>query len=264
MIAAQKHCNQLPVACVLTRRNLLRHADLGDVRHALDVRGRRDVEEGRHICNRGAAGCMHQFRLAVSRRFHLGDWIEARCGLFQICRVAADWAACNQVFARFGIHHELLRLRAAHGPRIGLDGHELKSAACEDRPVHLIMPVEALVQASHVDVEGVRILHDELAHAQQASFGPRLVAKLGLDLVPDLRQLLVAAQLATREGGHDLFVGHAQAQLRALTVLEAEHVVAHGRPAATLRPRLFRQDARQIELLPDLVHLIAHDGDDLI
>ena len=39
----------------------------------------------------------------------------------------------------------------------------------------------------------------------------RLVAKLGLNLVPDLRKLLVAAQFLAGDIGHDLFVGHAQA-----------------------------------------------------
>ena len=84
----------------------------------------------------------------------------------------------------------------------------------------------------------------ELADAQQAGLGAGLVAELGLDLVPDLGQLLVAAQLVAGDGGHDLFVGHAEAELGALAVLEAEHVVAHAGPAAGLLPDLARVAGR--------------------
>ena len=132
------------------------------------------------------------------------------------------------------------------------------------RAVNRIVQVEALVQPRLVDVEGVAVLHDELAHAQQPRLRPRLIAELGLDLVPDLRQLLVAAQFAARDGGHDLFVRHAQAELGALAVLQAKHVVAHSGPAAALLPRLAGQNAGQEELLPDLVHLFADDADDLV
>ena len=44
--------------------------------------------------------------------------------------------------------------------------------------------------------------------AQQARLGARFVAKLLLDLIPDLRQLLVRPQLAAGNVCHFLFVGH--------------------------------------------------------
>ena len=104
------------------------------------------------------------------------------------------------------------------------------------------MLVVAGVEAGVVDVEGVGVLHDELADAQQAGLGAGLVAELGLDLVPDLRELLVAAELVARDGGHDLFVGHGEAELGAFAVLEAEHVVAHDgqRPDSSQSSRGFR------------------------
>ena len=93
---------------------------------------------------------------------------------------------------------------------------------------------------------------------------PRLIAKLGLNLIPDLRQLLVAAQFFARDIGHDLFVRHAQAQIGALAVFQAKHVVAHHRPASAGLPNLARMQRRQIELLPNLVHLLADDAHDLV
>ena len=126
------------------------------------------------------------------------------------------------------------------------------------------MQVVAAVQARGVDVEAVAVLHDELAHAQQAGLGPRLITELGLDLVPDLRQLLVAAQLVARDGGHHLLVRHGEAQLRALAVLQAEHVVAHSGPAARLLPEFGGVQRGEQELLADPVHLLADDGGDLV
>ena len=147
---------------------------------------------------------------------------------------------------------------------VGLDHDEREAAAGEDGAVGLVVLTVALVQAGGVDVEGVGVLHRELAHAQQAGLGARLVAELGLDLVPDLRELLVAAQLVARDGGHDLFVGHAQADVGALAVLEAEQIVAKDGPAAALLQRSRGNQRREEELLADLVHLLADDGDDLV
>ncbi len=59
-------------------------------------------------------------------------------------------------------------------------------------------------------------------------------------------------------------MGHGEAELGALAVLEAEHVLAHAGPAAGLLPELARVERGQEELLADLVHLFADDGDDLV
>ena len=126
------------------------------------------------------------------------------------------------------------------------------------------MLVVGLVEAGGVDIEGVGILHEELADAKEAGLGAGLVAKLGLNLVPDLGQLLVAAELVAGDGGHDLFVGHGEAEVGALAVLEAEHVLAHACPAAGFLPDLGWIDGGQEELLADGVHLLADDGDDLV
>ncbi len=126
------------------------------------------------------------------------------------------------------------------------------------------MLVVAGVEAGVVDVEGVGVLHDELADAEEAGLGAGLVAELGLDLVPDLGELLVAAELAARDGGHDLFVGHGEAVLGAFAVLEVEHVFAHAGPAAGLFPELARVEGGEEEFLADFVHLVADYGDDFI
>jgi hypothetical protein len=46
---------------------------------------------------------------------------------------------------------------------------------------------EGDLEAVLVDVEGVRVLHEELAGTQDTRLGPGLVAELPLEVVPDLR-----------------------------------------------------------------------------
>ena len=62
------------------------------------------------------------------------------------------------------------------------------------------MGPEALLESLLVTVEGVGVLHHELAHAEQTASWARLVAILGLEVVPGLRQLPVALQLTRMEG----------------------------------------------------------------
>ncbi len=126
------------------------------------------------------------------------------------------------------------------------------------------MEVVGEVEAGFVEVEGVAVLHEELADAQEPGLGAGLVAELGLDLVPDLGELLVGAELGAGDGGHDLFMGHAEAELCALAVCQAKHVLAHGGPASGLFPDFFGVDGREEELLADAVHLLADDCDDLV
>src|SRR5207249_10984944 len=95
---------------------------------------------------------------------------------------------------------EVDRLTAAHHPRLGLDRVVLESAALEDRVVRGLVCAEARLEALLVAVERIRVLHDELADPDQAAPRARLVAVLGLEVVPGLRQLPVALQLPRVEG----------------------------------------------------------------
>ncbi len=188
---------------------------------------------------------------------------ELRGGFFEVGSVAGRGAG-DEVFAGLGVDHELLRAGAAHGSGVGLDGDELEAAALEDANVGFVVLVVADVEACLVDVEGVGVLHDELPDAKEAGLGARLVAELGLNLVPDLGELLVAAKLLAGDVGDDLFVGHGEAEFGAFAVFEAEHVLAHAGPAAAGLPELLRIEGGEQELLTDAVHLFAHDGDDLV
>ena len=58
------------------------------------------------------------------------------------------------------------------------------------------MELEAAIEPLAIAIERVRVLHDELAHAQQSTARPRLVAFLRREVVQDLRELLVRLDLA--------------------------------------------------------------------
>ncbi len=121
----------------------------------------------------------------------------------------------------------------------------------------------AAVQSVEVDVERVRVLHDELAQPQQPGLRPRFVAELGLDLVPDLRQVLVGTDLLAGDIGEHFLVSHAEAQIPVGTVLEAKHVVAHVVPSSGFLPEIRRVQRRQKKLLRSgRIQLFADDVHD--
>ena len=237
---------------------------VGHQHQALHLRGFRQARELRHFRDGLPPRCVKLLGLEIA--LGIGDGGLRRYGrrLLQIGRVSTARAHGHEIFTRLRGHHVLVRLAAAHGARVRLHHRIHQPAALEDAAVGLVMLLVRRVQPGLVHVEGVRILHDELAHPHQPRLGARLVAKLGLDLVPDLRKLLVTAQLAARDRGHHFFVRHAQAQIALEAVLQPEHVVAHDVPAAGLLPQFGRVQRRQENLLgADAVHLLAHDLLDL-
>ena len=119
------------------------------------------------------------------------------------------------------------------------------------------MPVEGRVEPGLVGVERVRVLHDELAEAQEAAPRARLVAVLGREVVPDLRQLLVGLDLA-REERHRLLVRPREHERPAAAVVQVEED-RDVDPAGRL-PKLGRRQGRSAHLLAaDRVDLLADD-----
>ncbi len=181
--------------------------------------------------------------------------------------------AYRRIFERCGLKYHIVE--ASSGSMGGSESNEFMArtpagedfiATCEhcgysanlEKATSKLAPVAD--EAGPVHVEGVGVLHDELADAHQAGLRPLLVAELGLYLVPDLRELLVRAYLVARDGGEDLLVRHPETHVRALAVAQAEHRLAHHLPAAGLLPDLRGVEGGQEELLAaDGVHLLAHD-----
>ena len=111
-----------------------------------------------------------------------------------------------------------------------------------------------------VEVERVRVLHQELAPAQQAEAGTQLVAVLPVDLVEVHRQVAVARVLVGDGRRDDLLRGRRQAEPGLLAVLEPEQLRAVGLVAPGALPELERLHDRQPQLLgAGGVHLLPHD-----
>ena len=125
------------------------------------------------------------------------------------------------------------------------------------------MDLITAVEPFPVHVERVGIFHDELAQAQQSRFRARLVPEFGLDLVPDLRQILVGSDLLAGDVGKDLLVGHAQAKVASSSILQAKHVLAHVLPAPGFLPEGGGMQGRQEKFLGGRgIQLFANDAGD--
>ena len=159
---------------------------------------------------------------------------------------------------------ELLGVGSAHGAGHGVDDDVVQAQAGEDPLVGVAVGLVGGGQAGVVDVEGVGVLHDELAAADDAGSGAGLVTVLGLDLVDDGRQVLVGGvEVLDREGEH-LLVGGGQQVVPVLAVAELEQGGAVVVPAPGGLIGLGRQESREVDLLAAHgVHLLAHDVLDL-
>ena len=94
---------------------------------------------------------------------------------FGVGEVVAVLAAHELVLARSRRREEVARLLAAHDPGLRLDEVRLEAAALEDPLVRLFVRSRTLRRARPRRVERVRVLHDELAQAQEAA--PRAAAR---------------------------------------------------------------------------------------
>ena len=175
--------------------------------------------------------------------------------------VVARGAADVGVLADLGLGEELLARRPAHRTGRRLDDDVLEAEPVEDPDVGVAVLLVGLLEPGVVDVEGVGVLHHELAPAQQPGARTRLVAVLGLDLVDRERQVLVGGVEVLHHEGEHLLVRGAEEVVGALAVLEPEDVGAVVGPAVGRLVGLLGQQRGERQLLgADVVHLLADDG----
>ena len=147
-----------------------------------------------------------------------------------------------------GHHRYRLETKPREGPQIGDE--------------HLVVGMPG---AGLVEIEGIGILHQELAPAHQAEARPHLVAELPLDMVEIERQILVRAHIGAKDFGDHLLVGRAVEHVALVAVLDAQHLLAVVVVAPALAPKLRRLDRRHQHLdRTRAVLLLAHDLLDLL
>ena len=133
--------------------------------------------------------------------------------------VAGLEAADVGVLADLALGQELLRRAAAHRTRGRRDDDVLDAEPGQDPLVGVAVRLVGRRQALVGEVERVRVLHHELAAAQDAGAGTLLVAVLGLHLVQGDREVLVRVVLALHGEREELLVGGAEHVVVALAVL---------------------------------------------
>ena len=166
-------------------------------------------------------GRLHRRRLGPARRQLHGLGLRARD--LDVGGVAGRER--DVVLARRAGRHVLVRAEPAHHPDVGLDPVPLEADPVE----HAVVGADELVvgggQAVGVAVERVRVLHDELARAQDPRARARLVALLGLEVVEEQRQVAVGAHDLGDVERERLLVRQRQDHRRPAAVLELEDLV---------------------------------------
>ncbi|MNQ66633.1 hypothetical protein D3C85_811270 [compost metagenome] len=231
---------------------------LGQHQQGLGDDSRRDTQEGGH------------FIYGVDRRGgDLGQGLgrggahAGRCqrlGHLDVGGVIGAVGEGDQIFTALGQHLELVGAGTADGAGIGLHRTEIQPHAGEGGAVGSVHLLVGLDQRGLVDMEGVGVLHQELAATHHAETGTHLVAELGLDLVEVERQLLVAVHFVTDQRGDHLFVGWAQHEGTVVAVGQAAQLGTVVIPAAGLLPQLGGLHHRHGDFDgTSIVHLFANN-----
>ena len=225
-------------------------------RECLDQRARRHTELPAYRLDGRRAGRLDLLGLRLRRRQPLhGLRLGARD--LDVRGVAGVGERDVVLTGRAGCH-PLVRAEAAHEPHVALHAVPLEARSVEDAVVGLHVEPVGRVEALGVAVEGVGVLHDELARPQQPGARARLVAFLRLEVVEDLGQVAVRAHLARDVPGDVLLVRHREHQVGAAPVLELEQLVDV--VAARSLPQLRRlEDGHQHLPRADRVELLADD-----
>ena len=148
----------------------------------------------------------------------------------------------------FGPHRNGGEAKAGEGAQIGGE-HLVVGAAC----------------ARLVEVEGIGVLHQELARTHHAEPRPHLVAELPLDVVEIERQVLVRANGSAEDFGDHLLVGRSVQHVAVVPIADAQHLLAVVVISPGFAPEIGRLDRRHEHLnRAGPVLLLAHDGADLV
>jgi hypothetical protein len=198
-------------------------------------------------------------------RPRLGE--RRRRRLLDVRAVVARVGEDERILSRVGDHHELLRGRAADRARVRFHERVLEPTPLEDATVRAVHLLVVDVEARLVEVEGIRVLHQELAPAEQPEARTDLVAELRPDLVEVERQLPPRRDGAAHHVRDGLFGRRRERERARLAVLEVEEdpLVDVAVPAPRLHPELLRLEDRQVDLhRARRIHLLPHDLDHLL
>ena len=158
-----------------------------------------------------------------------------------VAEVAADRAA-------FGLHRNRLQPHALERAHIGQHHRAIAHHG-----------------AGIVEVERIRVLHQELASPHHPESRPHLVAELPLYMIKYLRQLAIRMHRLAEQIGDHLLVGRPVQHVPIMPVTDPQHLLAVIFVASALAPQLGRLDRRHQHFLrAGRVLLLAHDALDVL
>ena len=211
-------------------------------RDALVFRNRLEGGLVVHLLGRGV-----EARPLVEDALQSGDAVEIgvrrRRLEIQVVAVAEDLALAGR-----GEHDEFMRKVAADRAGIGLHRNRLEAEPREGAQIGREHAVIGVARRVLVQIEGIGVLHQELAAAHHAEARADLVPELPLDMVEVERQILVGLDVGADDLGDHLFVGRPVEHLAVVPVLDAQHLLAIGIVAPALAPEIGRLDRRHQDL----------------
>ncbi len=92
-------------------------------------------------------------------------------------------AVGDGIFARVSENMELLRATPTNLSGIRVHDAKLQPEALENRDIGCVHTGVAGIETGLIEIERIRVFHDELSRAHDAEPGSNLIPKLGLNLV---------------------------------------------------------------------------------
>jgi hypothetical protein len=182
-----------------------------------------------------------------------------------VCGIAARLAQDEHVLTGGVQDHELVGLAPAHDPNVARHHDGFKPKPLERSDVRSMLRLVAGIEACLVGIAAVGVLHHELANANEAAPGSRLIPPLRLEVVDHHRQLAIRLDDVGEEQCDDLFVSHREDHVPSAAVLEPAQLRPNRLVAAARPPDISWMDDRHFQLLAaDAVLLLADDLFDAI
>ena len=233
------------------------HFAIGGVKDSFQGFGLRDSEKGGQFGDGFDAGGA-DFGQGL-RGFRSNGGIDAD-GFFGVGGVAASRAGDDRILAGGSRQQEFVGILAADGAAVGFGHQYRQAAAAVDVAVSLGHGLIACVEAFLVGVKAVGVFHSELPHPHQAGPGTGFVAKFGLYLIEDDRQVPVALHIGPDDAGDDFLVGGGQGHGPAAAVLQGKENIAQRGAAAGLFPKFHGLEGRHQQFLAaGGVHFLPDD-----
>ncbi|OIQ76904.1 hypothetical protein GALL_414110 [mine drainage metagenome] len=218
----------------------------------------RDRVEQRLVVGLVSAGVKRGEFLADLRDLLAVVVIHVALAEFQIgyCRIEKHLGLAGR-----GQHEEFMRVVAANRAR-GRAHRDCRQAHTFIGPqIADHVAVVGVQRGIAVHVEGIAVLHQELAPAHHTKARTHLVAEFPLDVIKRQRQLLVAFHVRAEDVGDHLFVGRAIQHLALMAVRDAQHFFAVVVITPRLAPQIGRlQRGHQQRNVPRACLLFVHDG----